>query len=179
MPGCTLIDDPIVIPLVSSASSWTATKGITHILLFHAVVHQLVVLLLLLLLSRRRGSRSRVISLSTFTAGHASLIGSCHRGMERSKIPHHLLVLLLLVSMDGLRMLTQIIKTRELLAAMTSERTFARVFPDVPGQVFAPTENHTTLAIPSALKSLSRGRAITFVNTGCAREQRSGVVMGY
>lgn len=125
MPGCTLIDDPIVIPLVSSASSWTATKGITHILLFDAVIHQLVVLL-----PRRRGSScGRGGSLATFTAGHASLIGSCHRGMKRSKIAHHLLVLLLLISMNSLCMLAQIVKTRKLLATVARERTLARVFP--------------------------------------------------
>jgi hypothetical protein len=38
--------------------------------------------------------------------------------------------------------------------------------PDVPGQVFAPTEYHTTLAITPALESFCRGRAVTFVNAG-------------
>jgi hypothetical protein len=131
MPGCTLIDDPIVIPLVSSASSWTATKGITHILLFDAVVHQLVVLLLL---PRRRRRRDRGISLAAFTAGRASLIGSRHRGMKRRKIAHHLLVLLLLISMNSLGMLAQIVETRELLATVASERTLARVLPEGEGQ---------------------------------------------
>ena len=49
--------------------------------------------------------------------------------MKRGEVAHHLLVLLLLVGMDGLSMLAQIIKTRELLSAMTSERTFASMFP--------------------------------------------------
>lgn len=51
--------------------------------------------------------------------------------------------------------------------------------PDVPGQVFAPTENHATFTIASALEGFSRGRAVTFVNTGRAREERGRVVMGY
>jgi hypothetical protein len=38
--------------------------------------------------------------------------------------------------------------------------------PDVPGEMFAPTENHTTLAVTSALEGLSRGRAITLVDAG-------------
>jgi len=49
--------------------------------------------------------------------------------MKRGEFAHHLLVLLLLVSMDSLGMLAQIVKTRELLSAMTSERMFTSVFP--------------------------------------------------
>jgi hypothetical protein len=49
--------------------------------------------------------------------------------MKRGKITHHLLVLLLLISMDSLGMLTQVVKARKLLSAVTSERAFASMFP--------------------------------------------------
>lgn len=78
----------IVIALISSASSWTATKGITHVLLFDAIF---AIVSLAPLITRNR------------------LGGSSHSGMQRSQVTHHLFVLIGLISVDGLRMLTQIV----------------------------------------------------------------------
>lgn len=110
-----------MIALISSASSWTATKGITHVLLFDAVHHQVI------LLGAPRGEvRRRLLALTTTRGGLSS---GRHSGMQRGKVAHHLLVLILLIGMDSLSVLTQVIKPRELLATMTSERAFASVFP--------------------------------------------------
>jgi hypothetical protein len=50
--------------------------------------------------------------------------------------------------------------------------------PDVPGEMFAPTEDHATLAIASALESFGRGRAVTFVDASAAtREQGCWIVV--
>jgi hypothetical protein len=122
MPCGALINDSIVIAFVSSTSSWSATKGITHVLLFDSIQR-------FILLRLGRGQVGRGHCLTTFATGSTSLVSSGHGGMKRGEVAHHLLVLLLLVSMDGLSMLAQIIKTRELLSAMTGERTFASMFP--------------------------------------------------
>jgi hypothetical protein len=55
------------------------------------------------------------------------LVGGSHGGVQRGKLTHHALVGLLLVSVNGLCMLAEIVETRELLSAMTSERTFTSV----------------------------------------------------
>jgi hypothetical protein len=114
--------------------------------------------------------------------------------MKRGEVAHHLLVLLLLVSMDSLSVLAQVVKTRELFPAMTGEWTFPSMFPlqkdkrkaryefkqlsipDVPGKMFASTEHHATLAITSTLEGFCRGRAVTFVNPG---QKGSWVVVGH
>jgi hypothetical protein len=44
--------------------------------------------------------------------------------------------------------------------------------------MFAPTENHATLAIASALEGFGRGRAVTFVNAGGTCEQGRRIVVG-
>ena len=49
--------------------------------------------------------------------------------MKRRKLSHHTLIGVLLIGVDSLSMLAKIVETRELLAAMTSERTFTSVFP--------------------------------------------------
>jgi len=173
VPGGALIYDSIVIAFVSSTSSWTATKGITHILLLDSIQR----IILLRLGQRQVGSRGDSC-LATFSTRSTSLIGSRHSSVQRSEVAHHLLVLLLLVGMDGLSMLAQVVKTRELFPAMTGKGTFTSMFPDVPGEMFTPTEDHATLAIASALESLCRGRAVTFVNAGRARQKGSGIVVG-
>jgi hypothetical protein len=123
VPCCALIDDSIVIAFISSASSWTATKGITHILLFNGIQQ------LIILRPRQGRDGGRCSSLTTLAAGGTSLIGSCHSGMERREVTHHLVVLLLLIRMNSLSMLAEVVKTRELFPAMTSEGTFTSVFP--------------------------------------------------
>ena len=42
---------------------------------------------------------------------------------------HHTLILLLFISMNGLSMLAEIIKTRKLLATMASKGAFPGMFP--------------------------------------------------
>ena len=49
--------------------------------------------------------------------------------MEGGEITHHALILVLLVGMNGLGMLTKVVKTRKLLATVTAKRAFTRVFP--------------------------------------------------
>jgi hypothetical protein len=62
-----------------------------------------------------------------------SLVGSGHCGVKRRKLSHHALIGILFIGVDGLSMLAKIVETRELLAAMASERTFASVFPEGVG----------------------------------------------
>ena len=108
--------DPIVIALVPSASSRTATKGITDIIfLFDGVISVVVT--------------DWITSLTAFITG-SRLCGGSHIGMQRSQIAHHLLVLIGLVSVNGLSMLTKIVKTGELFSTMTSERAFTGMFPE-------------------------------------------------
>jgi hypothetical protein len=56
------------------------------------------------------------------------LVGSCHGRVKGSKVTHHPFILILLVSMDSLRMLTKIVETRELLATVAGEWAFTGVF---------------------------------------------------
>jgi hypothetical protein len=88
------------------------------------------------------------------------LVGGSHGGVQRRQLAHHALVGLLLVSVNGLCMLAEIVETRELLSAMTSERTFAGVLSNVPGEVFAPAKNHATIAITTTLERFCRRGAI-------------------
>jgi hypothetical protein len=48
--------------------------------------------------------------------------------MQTRQIPHHLLVLVLLVGVDGLCVLSEVIETRELFTAVAGEGAFARMF---------------------------------------------------
>ena len=58
-------------------------------------------------------------------------------------------------------------RKKEKISAKAQRHKKLRInMPDVPGEMFAPTENHTTLAVTSALEGLSRGRAITLVDAG-------------
>jgi hypothetical protein len=99
--------------------------------------------------------------------------------VKRSEVTHHLFILILLISVNGLRVLTQVVKTRKLLPAMARERTLSSVFSDVPGQMLAPAEDHTTFAVASALKGFCRGRSVAFVNATAAGEERTRIIMGY
>ena len=66
---------------------------------------------------------------ASLAARLAALGGGGHGGMEGGELVHHALVLLLLVGVDGLGMLAEIVETRELLAAVASERSLSGVFP--------------------------------------------------
>jgi hypothetical protein len=57
----------------------------------------------------------------------AGLIGGSHRRVKRGEVAHHAFVLILLVSMDSLRVLTKIVETRELLATVTGKWAFTGV----------------------------------------------------
>jgi len=116
--------------------------------------------------SRRVGGR-RVGTPSATSMSY--LVCRCHRSMERGEMTHHSLILLLLVSMNGLSMLPEIVKTRKLFSAMATKGAFAGMFPDVAGKVLAPRKNHTTVAKTPALKSFCRGRTITLVDTSWLR----------
>jgi hypothetical protein len=58
------------------------------------------------------------------------LVGCGHGGVERRKFSHHSFIGLLLIGVNGLSMLTKVIETRELLSAVTTERTFTSMFSD-------------------------------------------------
>lgn len=66
---------------------------------------------------------------ATFTAGLAALGRGGHRCMKGREFMHHALILVLFIGMNGLSMLTEIIKTRKLLATMASEGTLPSMFP--------------------------------------------------
>lgn len=102
---------------------------------------------------------------TAFSTLLGSLVGGRHGGVQRGKVSHHALIGILLIGVDGLGMLAKIVEARELFATMTSERTFASVFPNVPGQVFAPAKNHATIAITTTLKRFSRRGTIAPVGT--------------
>ena len=140
MPRRALVDNSIVIPFISRASSWAPAKGIAHVLLLHVLLLQLVVLVQHL--GRRRqvgrgvcgglGSTTTTTAFAAWAAAAAAaagLVGGCHGGVERGEVAHHLLVLVLFVGVDGLGMLAEVIETRELLAAVTAEWTFTGVLP--------------------------------------------------
>jgi hypothetical protein len=102
--------------------------------------------------------------LSTLCAWVDGLVSGGHGGVEGGEVAHHALVLFLLVGMNGLSMLTKIIESGELFVTMAAEGTFAGMFTNVPGKMFASAKDHTTFAVASTLKSFSRGRAVTLVN---------------
>ena len=66
---------------------------------------------------------------TAFSTLLSGLVGSSHCGVKRGQLSHHTLIGVLLIGVDSLSMLAKIVETRELLAAMTSERTFTSVFP--------------------------------------------------
>lgn len=162
MPSCSLIHDCIVIAFVSSASSW-ALKGMKWmgwVFLFDVI--GVAVILGAWGGAIRRSSSGSVI---TLPPRMGRLVCGSHCGMKGSKIAHHALILVLLIGMYGLRMLTKIVETRELFTTVTCERTFTSVLPNVSGKMLATTEDHTTLAIASALESFCRSWTITFIYT--------------
>jgi hypothetical protein len=67
---------------------------------------------------------------TAFSTLLGSLVGSSHCGVKRGEFSHHAFIGILFIGVYGLSMLAKIVETRELLAAMTSERTFAGVFPE-------------------------------------------------
>ena len=101
--------------------------------------------------------------------------------------------------MNGLSVLTKVVEPREMFSAMTIERTLPGVFsgdnerglvrvlgakggrmvPDVPSQMFASAEDHSTVTVSPALEGFGRGGTITLVNasTGDVGEvvDRNGV----
>jgi hypothetical protein len=120
VPGRSRVDDSIVVAFIAGTSSWT--KGMTgDILLLDALGGVAI----------DWGYGGRAIaggSIGTLRPGMARLVGRRHGGMERSEISHHAFVLILLVGMNRLRMLTKIVETGELLAAVAGEWTLASVF---------------------------------------------------
>lgn len=56
------------------------------------------------------------------------------------------------VGMHRLDMLPQVVEPRKGLAAVASERSFARVFSNVSSQVLGPCKRHFAVAIPGALE---------------------------
>lgn len=50
--------------------------------------------------------------------------------------------------------------------------------PNVPGQMLASAEDHTTLAVPPALEGLCRGGAVAFCDAdgGCGGGEDGGIV---
>lgn len=105
---------------------------------------------------------------STSTSGTATtsgcgLVCGSHRSMQRRKVTHHALVLILLIRVNGLGMLTKVVEARKLLSAMAGKRTFAGVFPDMPSQMLTPAKHHSTFAVAPALKSLCRSGSVTFI----------------
>jgi hypothetical protein len=66
---------------------------------------------------------------TAFSTLLGGLVGSSHCGVKRGKFSHHALIGILFIGVNGLSMLAKIVEARELLATMTSERTFASMFP--------------------------------------------------
>lgn len=84
--------------------------------------------------------------------------------MEGSEVTHHLFVHILLVCVNCLGVLAKIVEPGEMFSTMTIEWTFARVFSDVPRQMLASAENHSTVTIAPALEGFSRSGTITLVD---------------
>lgn len=169
-----LVDDAVVVTFVACSSPRTATKRLVVVLLLDGDV----------LLLRR------MLRVAVALAGPGGRLGGCgHGGMERGEVAHHLLVLVELVGVDGLRVLAQVVEARELLAAVAGERALASVFsgwmlaqepldikvcgPDVPCQVLASGEDHSAFAVAPALEGLCGGRTIALVDA--ALEEGLGV----
>jgi hypothetical protein len=70
-----------------------------------------------------------VLGSTTFAALLGSLVGGSHCGMQGRELAHHALVGVLLIGVNGLGMLAKVVEARKLLSTMTSERTFAGMFP--------------------------------------------------
>lgn len=68
-------------------------------------------------------------SSSSASTTTTDFIGGSHGSVQRRKIPHHPLVLVLLIGMDSLGVLPEVIKSRELFTTVTGEWTFSCVFP--------------------------------------------------
>ena len=68
-------------------------------------------------------------SLCALSAGRGALGCGGHAGVQRGEFVHHAVVLVLLVCVDSLRVLTEVVETRELLAAVARERPLASMFP--------------------------------------------------
>lgn len=54
--------------------------------------------------------------------------------MKRGEVAHHSFVLLLLVGVDGLRMLAEVVETRKLFGTVARKRALASVFPKNRGE---------------------------------------------
>lgn len=82
-----------------------------------------------------------------------SLSSRCGQmGVQIGQLLHHGLVAVGLLRVDGLGMLSQVVKTREGLAAVALKRPLASVFADVPSQVFATCECHVAVTEAAALE---------------------------
>jgi hypothetical protein len=132
-----LVNNTIVITFITSASTGTVMNwenGLRIVFFFYMICGSRIGIGVCVV---RRGiahRRARAIrtrrGLATLSSGLTSFVRSSHCSVQRGKIAHHALVLLLFICMHGLSMLTQIIQTRELFPAVTTERAFTRVFPD-------------------------------------------------
>jgi len=67
--------------------------------------------------------------LTSLAPGLTGFICGSHGSMKRGQFAHHTLILFLLIGVNSLSMLTQIVEARKLLAAMTSKRALASMFP--------------------------------------------------
>lgn len=68
------------------------------------------------------------------------LVRRGHGRVQRREVAHHLLVEVLLVGVDGLRVLAQVVEPGELLAAVAGERPLAGVFSG--GTTRQPAKKH-------------------------------------
>ena len=66
---------------------------------------------------------------STTTRATTYFVCSGHCSMEGGQVAHHTVIQLLFVRVNGLGMLAQVVKTRELFRAVTRKGPFAGVFP--------------------------------------------------
>jgi len=83
---------------------------------------------MVLLLDIVRGGGGDCGGLCTLATLLGGLVGGGHASVEGGEVAHHALILLLLVGVDGLGMLAEVIEARELLSAVTGERTLSGVF---------------------------------------------------
>lgn len=74
------------------------------------------------------GSTARVVVPAT-APRRGKFIRGGHGGVKRGEITHHALVLVLFVSVDGLRVLTKVVETRKLFATVAAKGAFPGMFP--------------------------------------------------
>lgn len=72
--------------------------------------------------------------------------------MKVCELGHHHFIPLTLVRVNSLRVLPEVVQTREGLATVAAERSLASVLPDVPSQMLASGKGHVAISETAALE---------------------------